>query len=286
MRDVNILSTQQRLKLFEPVLEFMSRCGVTEAVIRSSFDAALADLQSSRTGGRLKSRDDLHIKTQNLPAQLLRAWHRDSRYIDHEAKPRPLHLTKGGANLSAVIRRIDASADPSQVVRSMKAVGLIRRTSNNRYVPTSETAIVDKLHPLAVEHVTKLVNRLVSTVSRNTNRDRDSLTLIDRHAYTADLNSADRVAFAEFTRSHGMAYLEAIDDWLEQRRVRRRPGSRAGIKGVAAGVYLFAYLGDEGTVSVKSGKESSLRLLRSGGPKKQSAISQSKRHIPIRAARA
>jgi hypothetical protein len=283
MSDVKVLSAPQRLRLFEAVLEFMNRCGVSEAEIRDSFEAALAAIEGPQKGGGSKSRTSLLITTQNLPAQLLRVWHRDARYIDDEAKPRALHLTVGRANLSGAIRRIDPSVDPSQVIRSMKAAGLIRRTSNNRYIPTSETAIVDKLHPLAVEHVTKLVNRLVSTVSRNTDRESGALSLIDRHAYTSDLNPTDRVAFAEFTRERGMAYLESIDDWLEQRRVSRYRGSRAPGKGVAAGVYLFAYLGDGDASSTSRVKKSSSRHVERNVAKK-SAISQSKRSSPTREA--
>ncbi len=94
MSDVSVLSVEQRLKLFEAVLEFMSRCGVTEVAIRNSFDTALAKVQNSRRGGKSKSRAGLYITTQNLPAQLLRVWHRDARYIDQGAKPRALHFTQ------------------------------------------------------------------------------------------------------------------------------------------------------------------------------------------------
>jgi hypothetical protein len=262
MGEVSVLSEFQRLKLFQAVVEFMSRCGVPESVIRDSFDAALADVQGSQRNRKAGRQEDLVITSQNLPAQLLRTWHRDARYLNGDAKPLALHLTLGRVNLSGAIRRIDPLADPSQVIRSMKAVGLVRRVSKNRYVPITEAAIVDKLHPLAVEHVTKLVNRLISTVSRNIDRDRRGLSLVDRHAYTVDLNPADRVAFAEFTRIHGMAYLESIDDWLEQRRVRRSPSSRGTVKGVAAGVYLFAYLGDGEQLSAAKARPPTRRVAR------------------------
>jgi hypothetical protein len=240
-----VVSERQRSILFGAVLEFMSRCGAAEGAIRESFEKAVAELRDHKSGGQFKSRARLGVQTQNLPALLLRAWHRDARYIDDEARPLPLPLTRGRNNLRALARRIDPSADSAEILRSMKAVGLIRRTSRGRYIPTSEAAIVDQLHPLLIEHVTKLVSRLISTISRNTSK-RDSLSLIDRHAYTANLDPTDQAAFAEFTRSQGISYLESIDDWLAQRQIHQRGTTRrAKTRGVAAGVYLFAYLGDK-----------------------------------------
>lgn len=59
-----------------------------------------------------------------------------------------------------------------------------------------------------------------------------------------DLDLAERTAFAEFTRIQGMAYLQSVDDWLQQRRVRRKVKLQRK-RGVAASVHLVAYLGDE-----------------------------------------
>jgi hypothetical protein len=65
------------------------------------------------------------------------------------------------------------------------------------------------------------------------------------------MSRKEAVAFAEFTRNQGMIYLEAIDDWLEQRRVNRKttPGRKARGASVAAGVHLFAYMDDYGSLT-------------------------------------
>ncbi len=288
MEEKSILPAKLRMKLFQAVLEFMGRCGVDEATICGSLETAFADYRDRRKNARPRSKDALYIKTQNLPAQLLRVWHRDSRFIDQEARPRPLALTGGRNSLRSLVAKIDPAIDPDAALRSMKKAGLIRRMPNGRYLPTSESAIVDQLHPLLVEHVTRLVSRLISTVGRNTDPSGKSLSLIDRHAYTIDLDSAERKAFSEFTRSRGMAYLEAIDDWLEQRRVSRASPSvskRKTSKGIAAGVYLFAYLGDdEGIDSMHA------PVLISSKPRVKNEVAPcsvtTKRSTPARAARA
>jgi hypothetical protein len=129
----------------------------------------------------------------------------------------------------------------------MRAVGLIRRLPDGRYVPTAESVKIDHLHPLAIEHIAKSVVRLVTTVCRNTDPTREAIPLVERYAYAPDMSKKEAMAFAEFTRNQGMAYLEAVDDWLEQRRVKRKGFSAGKVRGsgVAAGVHLFAYMDDQ-----------------------------------------
>jgi hypothetical protein len=240
------------LAMLGSVLEFMYKTGVKESEIRDAFKRSLPNIFGRPSGRRLWQLGGLGIGHENIIAEVLRLWHRDDRYIDGEAKPKPLFLTKGRNNLRATIKRLSAFANATEILRDMKAVKLIRRTSKGRYLPTSETAIVSSLHPLATDHIAKLVIRLVSTVSRNVDPTGASLPLIERHVYTPDLNPAERKAFAEFTRIQGMAYLEAVDNWLEQRRVRRMaPASRRTVAGIAASVHLFAYLGDRETGAMR-----------------------------------
>ena len=234
------------------VLELMRRTGVKESEISDLFKRCMTNSFNKSSISRSRRKRGLGIGNENITAEVLRLWHRDDRYIDSEAKPRPLFLTTGRNNLSATIRRLDSSADAAQILREMKAVRLIRRTSKGRYLPTSETAIVRSLHPLATDHIAKLVIRLVSTLSRNTDPTGVSLPLIERHAYSPDLDPSERKAFAEFTRTQGMAYLEAVDNWLEQRRMRRiASASRQNGSGIAASVHLFAYLDDENISNVR-----------------------------------
>ncbi len=72
------------------------------------------------------------------------------------------------------------------------------------------------------------------------------MPLIERYAHVPDLDSADAKDFAAFAQRQGAAYLEAIDDWLETRRIHSKGGKkRRPTSKVAAGVHLVAYLGDQ-----------------------------------------
>lgn len=245
MKKITALSMQLHFQMLASVLEFMGRSGVAESLIRDAVDKGIARFQNLTKIGAQSSQDDIRMGSENVSAQLLRIWHRDSRYIDRDAKPRPMFLSKGRNSLRVAVKRLDKSADAMEILREMRSVGLIRKTSAGRYLPTSESAIVGRLHPLAVEHVAKLVIRLVSTVGRNLDPTGSALPLIERHAYAPNLNVSDSAAFAEFTRAQGMAYLKSVDDWLEHHKVRDISSNNGGSPaGVAASVHLFAYLGD------------------------------------------
>lgn len=240
------LPPQLRIKMLDSVLEFMNGSGMSESTIRESVEESLLNLNRRLLSSGTPRGRNLQIGNENISAELLRMWHRDSRYIDNEARPRPLSLDKGRDNLRSILKKIDATADPMQILREMKTVRLIRRTSHGKYLPNSESAIVGTLHPLAIDHIAKLVIRLVSTVSRNLDPSGKPLKLIERHAYTPDLTWSERAAFADFTRLQGKAFLESVDNWLEQRRLRRaNPKLRQQGQKVAASVHLFAYLGDD-----------------------------------------
>jgi hypothetical protein len=112
------------------------------------------------------------------------------------------------------------------------------------------------------------------------------MPLIERYAYVPDLSASEAVAFANFSRRQGMAYLEAVDDWLEQRRAKRllkRKNVRTS-KGVAAGVHLFAYLGDDGDALAH--KKLSVENDRSRKKKVHNKRSRSRHLTPSRAIRA
>lgn len=245
MQRKTALSGQLRVNLIGALLEFMARSGVSEGDIRETVDQVLRGASQPRSKNGVLRQDGRYIGNGNVSAELLRVWHKDAKYLDDDAKPRALWLARGKCSLRSLVKELDPDVDALDVLRGMRVVGLLRRTREGKFVPTSESVTIGQLHPLAVEHVAKSVVRLVSTVCRNTDPDGHSLPLVERYAYVPDLNRSDMAEFAAFTRSQGMAYLEAVDDWLEQRRAKRTclPSGQRG-ESVAAGVHLIAYLGD------------------------------------------
>lgn len=247
MNGKNGLPGSLQVRLLSAIIDFMHRSGLSEAEIHSSFRACLDGFATGSKGMRDPfHQDERYVGNGNVSAELIRLWTRDSRYMDRDARPKPLPLSRGRNSLVSLIRRLDPVADPYSTIESMRTVGLIRELPTGRFVPTAESVTIDRLHPLAVEHVAKSLIRLVTTVCRNTDPSRHTMPLIEKYAYVPDLSKSEMKDFADFTRTQGMAYLEAVDDWLQQRRVGMDLNGRKsrGQCGVAAGVHLVAYLGD------------------------------------------
>jgi hypothetical protein len=259
MKRKSNLPKHLQLRFLSSVLEFLARSGVSESSIRDSFEKGLVrsrSFRNARTSG-----DGRYQKSGDISAHLLRLWHRDARYVTgSDSSPRPLLLVKGKNSLRNLIRALDPSADASEVLRNMKMVGLIRKTKGGRYLPTASATVVPGLHPWATEHAARSVIRLVSTVFRNANRDGDDPPLLERYSYVPDLSPEEGREFAEFSRSQGQAYLDTLDDWLEQRRIRDSGVASGNRKrGIAAGVHVIAYLADGAEVKQAAKRDSSTK---------------------------
>lgn len=226
------------------VIEFMVRVGVSEREIRASFELGVIRARRLACPASSECVDAQYRADGDASAYLLRLWNRDERLVDPVTlAPRPLPLLRGKNNLRSLIASLDSGVDPLRVLNAMKGARLIRRVSSGRYVPTDDGAIFSSLHPWAIEHTAKSVIRLVNTVYRNAGGSAEQPRLLERYSYVPDLDPSNRRAFAEFSRTQGLNYLQAIDDWLERKRVHKsRRATRSAAKGVAAGVHLITYL--------------------------------------------
>ncbi len=246
MKTTKSMSKDLQRKLLGTVVEFMARAGVSETAIEDAFRLGLKKSRELRYGQRTPYQDGSYLQNGDVSADLLRAWHRESRLIsDVDAAPRPLQLRKGRNSIRALISSLHRKADADSVIAFLKEARLITRTPNGRYLPTDDAGTITQNDSFVVEHLVKSVVRLFGTMQRNTSPAGRREPLIERYAYVSDLNPSDRKAFAEFTRAQGMAYLQAVDDWMEQRRIGRARGTaRANTAGIVAGVQVVAYLGD------------------------------------------
>jgi hypothetical protein len=241
-----VMSKELQRKLLGTVVEFMVQAGVSEVAIEDAFRRGIETSRERRRGDGKEYQDGSYLENGDVSADLLRAWHREGRLIsDFDALPRPLHLRKGRSSIRTLILGLHKNADVESIIQFLIGAKLITRVADGRYLPTEEAGAINQDDSFVVEHLVKSVTRLFCTMRRNTSRTGRREPLIERYAYVSDLNPSDRKAFADFTRDQGMAYLQAVDDWLEQRRIRRvRVADRAAKKGVVAGVQVVAYLGD------------------------------------------
>ncbi len=206
--------------LLEGVFEVLMEAGATIEDIQAGVDTCLSDLRRRRRGSR-KAKSGAYLQCGDLSADLMRLWHRDEKYLDADvARPKPLHLRRGKESIREMIRSLDPQVNVANVESFLISSGLIKKQSDGRFLP-------------------------VRTIRRNSSLGAGKGTLIERFAYVSDLQRDEIDAFCNFTKAQGHSYLQVVDDWMEQRRMRPRKSSRAKQgRGVLAGVQVIAYLGD------------------------------------------
>lgn len=265
MNKKSLMSESMLENLLASLLHFMASSGMSRKQIEAAFSVCMQELSRPKGSKKWEQMAAPRVGDETVESAVLRLWHRTSRYLDSDAQPVPLKLYGRSPSVEALVRMQGASVNPRLVIRGLQSVGLIFRTSRGLYLPAQDSATIRQLHRLSVEHVGKSVMRLLGTVLRNTDPSQARTPLIERSARVPDLDAREAKAFAEFTQKQGLAYLQAVDDWLETRRVARATGKRRSRKGsMGAGVHLFAYIGDELDGRVSSGPaapdaESSLR---------------------------
>jgi hypothetical protein len=227
--------------LFCSVIDFMRRTGMSATEIRDVFmQCNTASGQCSR--GKRGDANSLSYGRDTVAGAVLRAWHRFPRYMNSFARPRPLRLGGAEPNVASLILGQDKNADVEQVVRSMLRAGLIRKRADRTYVPKKDLATIEALDPLLIDHIAKAVIRLVETATGNAGTSRSQFQLIERYAHVPDLAPSEGKSFASYSRQQGQACLDAVEDWLETRQVRRRHGGSRPRSGLSAGVHIFAFL--------------------------------------------
>jgi len=217
------------------ILELLIHCGTPQKVIatitRRAIKSAIAKAEVlPDTGG-----DEL--ATLGL---VLDAWHRDRRYLTSRGKPRAIRLLGRIPSVEALIRTQGRHFDAVALARRIQALQLIEPCSGNRFRPTSDTALVSRYSPTALQYVARSLISLLETVEHNLRGGPNAPLLLERIAEVPTLPIDCLEPFREFSGSQGSVFMRTMNDWLETRRIRD-PGAD-GRKAVRAGVHLYVYI--------------------------------------------
>lgn len=227
---------QYYTELLGSLFEFMMLEGGTPEQIEQASKTALGRV--SLANNRRKCKGPSGIA---LAAQVLDSWHRNRRYLDQEANPRPIPLAGRAPSVEALVRSERPNEPALEVARRLVALGLLIR-AGSRYLPAGRAASVRTLHPFVVSYVAKLLQRALSTVRYNVSSRSTSAKWLEGFAEIPNLSSKDVAAFRRFSREQGWIFLTTINEWLEARRSGRKRAARA--TGVSAGVQVFAWAGE------------------------------------------
>ena len=223
--------------LLASVIDFMLRSGIRIGevgdIVRGALEAATAQRKPRKAEKLLDA--DLAVA-----ALALDAWHRNRRYLDRDAQPKPIRLLGRGPSVEALLRSENTGGDATALARRLRSTGLVVRCGANQYRPADRVALISDLDPLIQQYVARSSSTLLGTIRYNVTRRSNAPRLIERFAEIPDLPAKDIREFRDFTRTQGWAFLKTLNDWLESRRAKR---SRSGSgRAVRAGLHLYAYV--------------------------------------------
>lgn len=225
--------------LLKSIFGFLFASGADEDLVRTLVDRAL--VQARRPCAKKVTSTDSPLATA---ARVLDAWHRNPRYVDRSATPKAIRLLGRAPSVEALVRAEHSRCDALEFAKSMRKLGLLRRSGRCLYRPASNIAVVDGLNPLVEQHVVCASANLLRTIQKNISTPVRSSKLIERFAEVPDLPAKCVADFRKFSQEQGWALLKTLNDWLESRRVRRTSRNRG--RTVRAGVHLYAYLDSSG----------------------------------------
>jgi hypothetical protein len=173
-------------------------------------------------------------------ASVLRAWHKETHYLSTDGSPLPLPLN-GKLGLNRLIGTYYPEANIALAFKTLKRAELIRRHSRNSWVPTQGHVQIAENSQVTLDYVSEGVSRFLQTVLNNVNSRTKSKLLFEQSCKVRRLPTSRAPAFRVFVRQQAIAFLTAVDDWLEARVEPPRKKGRTS-KLSAAGVFTFAYL--------------------------------------------
>jgi hypothetical protein len=234
--------------LISKTIEFLLSTGEPPEHLALELEA-----QAKRVKGRLRlsnAGDAKHVEHSRERcfgiAGVIHDWHREPAYTNRDGDPR--RLTQ--KSLWTLVGKRFPRAEISASIRWMFENGIVRRTSRGMIALVGGRAVIAPTELL--DRAAGLVPQYLRTELKNTDT---------QDPYSRDVNRAARVFYLPekyvplwraFARERAQAFLEGVDNWLEDRERRNDLGP---VREVA--MHCFAYTGDS-----RSPKATSANTLR------------------------
>ena len=176
------------------------------------------------------------IERINHASRLLTGWYTDADFLDSAGKPRL--LSRGGERgFDALLKRYAPGIPPTAMLKELKSVGAVRETAAGKLRATTRYFMPGGLDRDAVIRSGSVLGDIAHTIAYNRLRAADEPSRFERRATNLRVRRGLRRAFHDYLERHGMAFLEAADQWLSEREAKH-PQDKTDRLGV--GVYLIA----------------------------------------------
>jgi hypothetical protein len=216
-------------------MDLVLRAGTTPSELRAISVECVQRATDELAHNRKQQGLDIHRL-----ASILRSWHRETRYLTADGHPSPL-LLGGKVGLRSLIGAYYPRSKIGVVFSTLKRAGLVKRHGHNRWVPTEGHVRMATDSQETLDHVSEGVTRFLETVANNVNARSKRDLLFEQSCKVRHLPTSASGPFRAFVRQQAIAFLTAVDDWLEA-RVENGARKRSKPKTCSAGVFTFAYI--------------------------------------------
>ncbi len=177
----------------------------------------------------------------NRIVAILAGWHTDSDYTGPYGVPRELQLGDGrDDDFTELVRRhAGEKVAPKVLLDEMVRAGVAVETEKGWFKVISRYYIPQGSAPAGLEHLSRTLQDLVTTIEHNLLEPNPSNKLFERHVYTEEgIRPEDLPLFEDFAREKAKLLLEEIDNWLSQLDKPNTPIDER----ISTGLGIFHYL--------------------------------------------
>jgi hypothetical protein len=225
-------------RMLTAVFEFMLLTGLSRKATTQIVHSALDGASKSKVEATSFSRPSDLVAA----CMVLDRWRKTPGYVDQLAQPRPVKMYGPAPSVQALLLAERHATRSSLKPEHLKAIGLVTHVGAGRYKPSKPHGVVSDLNPAFQHQVAHSLFMLLRTIRSNMAVSNKKDRWIERFAEIPDLPLVHADAFREFAKRQGHVLLQTVNDWLEARRLPvKAVGKR---KTTAAGIHVYAYLGD------------------------------------------
>ena len=211
------------------------------------FDRSLI-LNALKQVGNPKRPRSIKVMRGNLEywASLLTRWTIDTRFVDDEGRPKDLEFSSSDGSFTELVETVLPGEDPALCLEILLGTGAAIRLPSRkiRYRNRSVITNADLQIPVFVDEYLRPLISLLMILESGLNKRVTGVAAeaFQRSVVGYELSAKDMPELRAFVERHGMAFIEAIDEWLSQRTRERAEGGRGSMNLVRpyVGLYMTA----------------------------------------------
>jgi len=171
--------------------------------------------------------------------RLLSGWYQDPDFLGPDGQPASLSRDGEERSFEILHRHYGGDIPSVAMLKELLKVGAVEELPDRRLRPVSRYYMPDPQDPAAMVRAGSVLNDIGDTVAWNLARDEKQQSRFEGRAMESTVPKRQAQAFGEFLETEGQSFLERIDEWLTQHRVRDDDNKKTPTKRLGVGVYMI-----------------------------------------------